>query len=237
MYTLIRLLDCAQYTTFALAQTLQRPRLIKAMLLKTIVKISSVNDLSNARYCAGMGVAMMGFSLDKGQIHYIDAEQFKSITQWIKGVALIGELSTTDSAIMHHTLDQYTLDYLQLNHPVALPAITSLDIPVLLKLSLQGNEVLASLQTLMDTYAPYVKYFLLETSSPHKAAVASLQPTINCLASSFPILQGYHVSSATLPHLLSTQLQGIALQGGTAAEPSYEDFASLADVLEYLAIE
>jgi phosphoribosylanthranilate isomerase len=212
-------------------------RITEAMLLKTVVKISSVNNLSNARYCASMGVAMMGFLLDHGNAHYVDTEQFKSITQWIKGVALIGELSTTDPAIIHHTLDHYTLDYLQLSHPIALPSIARLDIPVLLKLSLHGNEVLASLQTLMDTYAPYVKYFLLEAAYPHETTIASLQPAINCLANSFPILQGCHVSAATLPHLLSTQLQGIALQGGTATKTGYEEFAPLTDVLEYLAIE
>jgi len=89
----------------------------------------------------------------------------------------------------------------------------------------------------MNTYAPCIKYFLLETASPHEATIASLQPTINYLANSFPILQGCHVSAETLPHLLSTQLQGIALQGGTVTKPGYEDFAPLSEVLEYLAIE
>ena len=33
-------------------------------MLKTIVKVSEVNNLSDARYCAGMGVEYIGFSMD-----------------------------------------------------------------------------------------------------------------------------------------------------------------------------
>lgn len=207
------------------------------MLLKTLVKISAVNNLSDARYCAGMGVNMMGFSLDSNHAHYVNPEQFKAITQWIKGVALIGELSNTNPAIIHHTLAQYALDYLQLDYPVQPQHITSVRVPVLLKIGLQGEETIASLQTLMDAYAPYIKYFLLEATSAHGATIASLQPTIDYLAHSFPILQGCWISVATLPHLLGTKLRGIALQGGTETRPGYKDFDPLSDVLTALSVE
>ena len=207
------------------------------MFLKTLVKISAVNNLSDARYCAGMGADMMGFSLDSNHTHYVNPEQFKAITQWIKGVTLIGELSNTNPVIINHTLDQYTLDYLQLEHPVKLQHITDVRVPVLLKIGLHGDETVASLQTLMNTYAPYIKYFILEAASKHAAIIPSLQPLIDCLARSFPILQGCQVSVATLPHLLSTKLQGVALQGGTETRPGYKDFDQLADVLAFLSVE
>ena len=207
------------------------------MRLKTLVKISAVNNLSDARYCAGMGVAMMGFPLDSNHAHYLSPEQFKAITQWIQGVALVGELSTTDPTIIQQTLDQYVLDYLQLNDPIATQSIAAWAVPVLIKLSLQGNETLASLQARMDTYAPYVQYFLLEAAPSHEAAVAALQPTIHRLAQRFPILQGYPIAPATLPQLLATKLKGIALPGGTETKPGYKDFDQLAEVLACLAVE
>lgn len=207
------------------------------MLLKTLVKISSVNNLSDARYCAGMGVTMMGFLLDTHHAHYISPAQFKAITQWVQGVALVGELSTTDPGVVQQTLDQYAIDYLQLNDPIATRHIADLAVPLLIKLRLQGNETLVALQSRMHTYAPYAKYFLLEAACPHDAALAALQPTINHLAQCFPILQGYHVAPATLPQLLATKLQGVALQGGVETKPGYKDFDQLAAVLEELAVE
>ncbi|MHA7878011.1 MAG: beta/alpha barrel domain-containing protein [Bacteroidota bacterium] len=207
------------------------------MLLKTLVKVSTVNNLSDARYCAGMGVAMMGAALDTRHPHYMTPEQFKAITQWIQGVALVGELDTADPAIIRHTLAQYALDYLQLTYPVALSSIVDLAIPVMLKLNLQGNEHPTALYTLMATYLPYVKYFLLEAASTHSSTTKRLQATINHLANNFPILQGWHVTTKSLPHLLNTNLQGIALQGGIEKKPGYKDFDSLSKVLEYLTIE
>jgi phosphoribosylanthranilate isomerase len=207
------------------------------MLLKTLVKISAVNNLSDARYCAGMGVAMMGFPLDSNHAHYVNPEQFKAITQWIKGVALIGELNSTNPVITHHTLEQYALDYLQLIYPVKLQDIIGVRVPILLKIGLQGDETIASLQALMNAYAPYIKYFLLEAISGHEATSAALQPTIDCLARSFSILQGCQVSVTTLPHLLSTKLQGIALQSGMETKPGYKDFEQLAEVLALLSVE
>ena len=207
------------------------------MLLKTLVKISGVNNLSDARYCAGMGVAMMGFPLDHHHAHYLSPEQFKAITHWVQGVALVGELSTTDPAVIRQTLDQYPLDYLQLDAPIAPQSIADLAVPVLIRCKLQGHETLAALRALMGTYAPYSKYFLLEAAAARTPTLNALQTTVDQLAQQFPILQGYHITPASLPQLLATRLQGIALQGGTETKPGYKDFDQLAAVLECLAVE
>ncbi len=206
------------------------------MLLKTLVKVSTVNNLSDARYCAGMGVTMMGFSLDSDHTHYLSPEKFEAITQWIQGVKLIGELNTTDPAVIQQALDQYAVDYLQLNDPIGTHNIARLAVPLIIKLKIQGNETLHALQTCMSTYAPYCQYFLLEAVSSHETTLAVLQPTINRLADEFPILQGYHVSPQNLPNLLNTKLQGVALQGGTEAKPGYKDFSHLADILSFLSV-
>ena len=207
------------------------------MQLKTLVKVSAVNNLSDARYCAGMGVTMMGFALDSDYPHYIGPEKFKAITQWIQGVTLVGELDTTDPTVIQKVLDQYAVDCLQLNDPIATRSIASLTVPLLIKLRIQGNETLHALQSCMNAYIPYCQYFLLEAASSHAVDFTALQPTINHLAQYFPILQGYNITPTRLPELLTTQLQGIALQGGVETQPGYKDFDSLADVLEHLAIE
>ena len=62
----------------------------RKMALKTFVKISSVNNLSDARYCAGMGVDIIGFDLHEGSDHYVSPSKFKEIERWISGVKLAG---------------------------------------------------------------------------------------------------------------------------------------------------
>ena len=206
------------------------------MLLKTLVKISTVNNLSDARYCAGMGVTMMGFALDSNHPNYLGPEKFKAIVQWVQGVTLIGELNTTDPTVMQQALDLYAVDYLQLSAPISTHSIANLAVPLIVKLKIQGNETLHALKACMHTYAPYCQYFLLEAASAHEATLAALQPTINRLADRFPILQDYNITLERLPELLTTNLQGIALQGGTEDKPGHKDFGHLADVLEHLTV-
>jgi phosphoribosylanthranilate isomerase len=53
------------------------------MLTKT-VKISNVTNLSDARYCAGMGVEMLGFSIDEDSPNYISPKNSRiSVPGWL----------------------------------------------------------------------------------------------------------------------------------------------------------
>ena len=70
------------------------------MTLRTLVKISSVNNLSDARYAAGMGVELMGFNLDESSGNIVAPEQFRAITGWISGVKLVGEITDTNLEAM-----------------------------------------------------------------------------------------------------------------------------------------
>ena len=207
------------------------------MLLQTLVKISAVNNLSDARYGAGMGVAMMGFPLDREHPHYLSPAQFQAIAQWVQGVVMVGELTTTDPKVIQQTLEQYALDYLQLDDPVMPTILQSWKVPVLIRLRLQGDESPAALQRRMEAYEPHTKYFLLEAASQNEAALAKLQPTIYHLAQLFPVLQGYHVTPDNLTQLLDSPLTGIALQGGKEIKPGYKGFDELAAVLEGLSVD
>lgn len=180
---------------------------------------------------------MMGFPLDQAHPHYLSPEQFQAITQWVQGVALVGELSTNDPTVIEQTLGQYALDYLQLDDPVASTRLGHLGVPMLIRLRLQGHETLTSLQSRMEAYGPEVQYFLLEAADAQEKTVAALQPKINSLAQHFPILQGCYITPDALPDLLGTSLKGIALQGGTETKPGYKGFDELAAVLEELAVE
>ena len=165
------------------------------MPLKTLAKVSAVNNLSDARYCAAMGVKLMGLPLESSHPYYIAPEQFKAITQWIQGVALVGELNIVDSATIHHTLSHYQLAYLQLSHPVAPEVIAAIDIPILLRLVLHGDETGEELNTLLDRYASSVAYFLIEAASTNHALIGRLQEQVEQLAKQLPILTGFQYNS------------------------------------------
>ena len=53
------------------------------MYLKYFVYVSSVNNLSDARYCSGMFVDYIGFNFDENSKNHITIEKFSEIKNWI----------------------------------------------------------------------------------------------------------------------------------------------------------
>lgn len=203
------------------------------MALKTLVKVSGINNLSDARYCAGMGATLLGFPVGDGDGHLLPAE-FEALTQWVKGVGLVGELDAIDQEGMQRVLTDYALDYLQVRYPVAPDVLADVNLPLLLQVRLEGDETVASLSTLLAPYVPYVQYFLVEVTTA--AVTSDLAPMVHQLAVRFPILQGFGVVPEYLPQLLGTPIKGLALQGGMELRPGYKDYEELAMVLEGLTV-
>ena len=80
-------------------------RQLTTMALKTLVKISNVTNLSDARYCAGMGVDMLGFSMDADSPDYIEPKKFAEIRGWVAGVQIVGETQSTDPDVIEQLLE------------------------------------------------------------------------------------------------------------------------------------
>ena len=105
-------------------------------MLKTLVKVSGVNNLSNARYCAGMGVDMLGFDMDSMQI-----EQFHEIKNWVSGVKIVGETKNESADYILEKIDQFKPDLIEIdNLESAIELYHLSDIPIILNETIiKGN--------------------------------------------------------------------------------------------------
>ena len=56
------------------------------MALSTFVKIDGVTNLSDARYCAGMYVDVLGFNLEESSQKFLNPTQYEEITGWVSGL-------------------------------------------------------------------------------------------------------------------------------------------------------
>ena len=59
------------------------------MALKTSVIINEVINLSDARYCAGMGVDYIGFRIDENHDKYVDLENFNESQIGVRELTLL----------------------------------------------------------------------------------------------------------------------------------------------------
>jgi phosphoribosylanthranilate isomerase len=86
------------------------------MPLKSVVKVSHISNLSDARYCAGMGVDMLGFTVRPGREHYMGPAVFQEIRGWISGPKIVAELYGISSAEDIRTaMQSYSPDYFELS--------------------------------------------------------------------------------------------------------------------------
>ena len=67
------------------------------MSLKYFVHVSSINNLSDARYCSGMMVNSLGFDLDENSNNKLSTENINDICGWVNGVDFVGEFNNSSS--------------------------------------------------------------------------------------------------------------------------------------------
>lgn len=206
------------------------------MALKTFVKISGINNLSDARYCAGMGADILGFSFDPSEAHYLPPEQYTAITGWISGVQYAAEFNVAAPIQIEQQLTQYEpVDLLQVSDPAQVSALERFSLPVILKLELNHYREVASIVDVMQEAPPFVQYFLLEKGEDSKT---NWLEEVLRLASRYPILLGFGVTpDNVLPLTEDTPISGIALQGSQEIRPGYKSFDDLADILERLEVD
>lgn len=202
------------------------------MSLQTIVKISNVTNLSDARYCAGMGVEMLGFSLDTFPV-----EKFNEIKNWVSGVKIVGETNSTDLAHITQLTQTYQLDYLQISSPSLIDGVFLLGLPVIVRLDffeLSESEMMA----IAERYEQEVAYFLLENSDEFSHLENEILDVLNRLAINYRILLGFGLKESNIKEILDeVPLTGIALMGEAELRPGYKDFGDMMDILEAIEVD
>jgi phosphoribosylanthranilate isomerase len=205
------------------------------MALKTFVKISEVNNLSDARYCAGMGVDLMGFVTDPSHHSFLSPESFKEISEWLAGVEFVAELSENTVGEAGSIIENYNVQYIQFEQIEFLNELAALDIPLIFKIDLAELSDDNELEALCNATTGKVSYILLESS---KEAGEKFMAKSMEIAENHEIILGFGVEADNVLDLIdSSSISGIALKGGDEIKPGYKDFDALADILEAIEVE
>ncbi len=180
------------------------------MPLKTFVKVGSITNLSDARYCAGMGADMLGFIAIEGQDNYLAPKQFQAIRGWVTGPLVVAEVSGLQSSSqLASIIEHYQPDYLELGL-AELPFLSANSIPFILRLD-----------TVIDIInLPYKPAFVL-------APIFLSEITI-------PLLIEVTSLAEAKQALQHTTIKGIALRGTAEISPGLKNYDELAEVLELL---
>ena len=197
------------------------------MALKTFVKVSGINNLSDARYCSGMEVDQLGFSIQESNAKYTDPKKFNEIKGWLSGVAYVGEIEADNTTPLTEVVRDYDLDALQVASATQVEEAQATNLPVIFKMDVSSITI-ETLRSLKDK----VSYFLIES-----VYGGQVSPDILELTKEFSIVLGYGFEADTVEMLVKSGVKGIALQGGDEISPGLRDFDEMMDILEALEID
>ena len=207
------------------------------MALRSFVKISSVTNLSDARYCAGMYVNMIGFDLEENSKNYTSSQKFNEITGWLSGVDFVAEFESTHPEKILGLVTEYKgVNFIEIQEETHLRLLVNSSYGIIFKKNLISDEDLDDLIAKSMFFKDFgvILYLVSESLEINDTIIQKLKT----LASTAEVLLGFGIEPESLRNLIEeTGVKGIALEGGEEIKPGLKDFDQLAEILEVLEIE
>ncbi|MBX0289660.1 hypothetical protein K3G63_04380 [Hymenobacter sp. HSC-4F20] len=204
------------------------------MSLIVPVMVRGINNLSDARYCAGMGADSLTFRLDPAFADYLTPETVQELSGWVAGVQLIGEFDTLPVDQINALAQQCGLHAVLLHRRRPADELAELLVPALRLLTWIPDMVPEDVDLLLREQAPHFAGFVIATAPdplPNPAEVIRLTEHARL----------YHLwlGAGFAPDNLRAYVEavgpaGIVLQGGDEIKPGLRDFDEMEAVFEQL---
>ena len=203
------------------------------LLLPVLVR--GINNLSDARYCAGMGADGLIFTLDPSLSGAVDAATVKELAGWVSGVELIGEFGNMPATEVNRLVAECGLNRVFLNLKLSDPWPTEpLSVAALVKIpqmvAADGTfnpETVTKLRPLLPAGFEFV--ILTPTDQP------STVELYTAAARMYPLWLSGSVDQAWAQKLaIEVQPAGLILNGGDEIKPGLRDFTELEAIFEAL---
>ncbi|MBJ6111185.1 hypothetical protein JAO73_19335 [Hymenobacter sp. BT523] len=187
--------------------------------------IRGINNLSDARYCAGMGADKLTFVLDPALPDALDTRTVKELAGWVAGVELIGEFDQLSAAEINAVAAECALDAVLLRRPRPEAELAEIAPPVYVELAAESTQHAPEFSSVP---VGWVMELRAETTAIDTAA-------LHAIAQQRPLWLGPGLNPA-LAHELATQLSlaGLSFPSGDEVKPGLRDFDQLEAVFEAL---
>jgi phosphoribosylanthranilate isomerase len=190
------------------------------MQTSPIVYVSRITNLSDARYCAGMGAQLLGYVIDPSHPDYVSPENYQQMVGWISGPARVLEIPDSLHEDLTVVQKQYAPDYFHISYRT-LRQYAHATLPLIVDISLDEFIVLTNGES---SIPENVSHWII-TDVPQGSAklpVNNLSVLIAWTNYTIPALQLLEITGAS----------GICLKGSHETTPGLKDYDHLSKVLE-----
>ncbi|MFO7257729.1 MAG: hypothetical protein DIU61_008545 [Bacteroidota bacterium] len=191
-------------------------------MLKTRVKVGNISNLSDARYCAGMGVDMLGYAVVPGEDGYVPEALYQDMRGWISGPATVAELyGITPELDLARILEGYLPDFVEV-FASDLRLLENLEDPEIIVAARDIHDV-----DIIRSSQQRIRYVIV--GHENMDLITRLRPD-------FEVLLAVDPTKEVSPILEEWDISGIALRGTAEERPGFKDYDSIARVLEELEV-
>lgn len=185
---------------------------------KPVIYVSNVTNLGEARYCAGMGVEMLGFVGDPSSPDFVTPSLYQEIMGWVSGPRRVIQLEALEetSAIA----GSYAPEFVHVKKVTPATPAT----PCLLEISFSD---------LIEKPAPDLAenvQFILLTGLPEE--MSAVTDVVARYGNSRKVLLAIPDGQDPELWLSTTGAHGLFLRGGKEISPGINDYERLAVILE-----
>ncbi len=179
--------------------------------------VGNITNLSEARYCAGMGVHFLAFPSD-----IVNPKMYQDITSWVQGPEMVLDISASES--IPDNCNEYMSDYILMNTE----QLEKINAPLSTALIIKASRTYHFDESRMLAHTGKIRYVVAENLSDQE-----IRNITN---------NGYHVLIAIdhqnelslLDKVILLQATGIVLMGSQETRPGLKNYEHLSSVLELL---
>ncbi len=195
------------------------------MSLKYFVHVSSINNLSDARYCSGMMVNSLGFDLDKESKTKLPLENINEICKWVNGVDFVGEFNNSQSNYINQVINELDFNYISVNISNSIKSIDFDHQKIIIVLP-QPNLISSRTNNYLRDNFPESRTLIIDNLT--KDSISKLE----LLTDNYEIIINPLETINITKSILNKFDLGLLLKGSQEIKPGYKDYDSISDYLD-----
>jgi phosphoribosylanthranilate isomerase len=207
------------------------------MALIVPVMVRGINNLSDARYCAGMGADCLTFRLDPSWADHLTPEAVQELGGWVSGVQLIGEFDALPVAEINSLARTCGLHAVLLHRRRPAQELAELEVPAYKLINWIPDMLPEDVELrFREQQASYAGFVLAAAPSPLPNTTQLTRLTEQ--ARRYALWLGEGFAPTDIRNFVETvRPAGIVLEGGHEIKPGLRDFEEMEAVFEALEEE
>ena len=195
------------------------------MSLKYFVHVSSISNLSDARYCSGMMVDSLGYNFDENSNFKISTDTSNEISKWVNGVKFIAEFNNSSTKYINSILDSGFFDAIELNIENTIKGLNFDPKSIIVKIS-DPNKINYDINDFLSSNFPKVETLIIDNLN-----LKNIEK-LEYIDKKYMLIINPYNDFESILEFLDKYNYGLLLKGSSEIRPGLKDYDSISNILE-----